>query len=236
MGSRQAVERGGDRARSTRSRRGAGETGRVGAVPVRRAPPHRRPAVRPADDRRPRRSRGRPGGRTERQLTGSRRPRRVRLHPLVRALPELLDRPPEPVRPRRRDGGRPADRRRHLAAPRPGPGPQPDVPARHVRQPHGRQRGELHQARHRGAPRAGLPARVRRRHGVGFGRLRRRGGARRRRRHRRHRRHRSQRHPGRQAARGQADLGDRSGASTSARRRWSSAPPTRRRRSRRPSH
>ena len=32
----------------------------------------------------------------------ARRPRRVRLHPVVRPLPELLDRPPEPVRPRRR--------------------------------------------------------------------------------------------------------------------------------------
>ena len=57
------MERRGDRARSARAGRGAGEAGRLGPVPLRRAPRHRRPALRPADHRRPRGRRRGAGGR-----------------------------------------------------------------------------------------------------------------------------------------------------------------------------
>ena len=129
---------------------------------------HRRPAVRAADHRRPRGRRRRRGGRRGRQLAGARRPRRVRVHPVVRPLRQLLDRPPEPVRPRRADGPRHADHRRHGPPPRQGQGPRPDVPARHVRPSHRRQRGQLHQDRQGRPARPGLPARLRRRHRLGL--------------------------------------------------------------------
>ncbi len=54
-------------------------------MPLRRAPRHRRPAVRAADHRRPRGRRRRGGGRRRGELAPARRPRRVRLHP-VRAV------------------------------------------------------------------------------------------------------------------------------------------------------
>ena len=57
------LERRGDRARPARAGRGAGEAGRLGPVPLRRAPRHRRPALRPADHRRPRGRRRGAGGR-----------------------------------------------------------------------------------------------------------------------------------------------------------------------------
>ena len=163
----------------------------------------------------------------------ARRPRRVRVHPVVRALPVVLDRPPEPVRPRRADGRRHADHRRHGPPPRPGQGPRPDVPARHVRPPHRRQRGQLHQDRQRHPARPGLPARLRRRHRLGLGRLRRRGRAR------------ATSSPSSASAASaptpsrapSSPAPSRSGPSTrwrtSGRRRWSSAPRTPRRRSRR---
>ena len=54
---------------------------------------------------------------------GARRPRRVRLRPGLRPLPELRDGHPQPVRPRRRHRHRHADLRRHRRhhARRPGP-------------------------------------------------------------------------------------------------------------------
>ncbi len=48
-----------------------------------------------------------------------------------------------------------------------------DVPARHVLAPHRRQRGELHQDREGCPARAGVPARLRRGHRLGFERVRR---------------------------------------------------------------
>ena len=169
LGSQHAVERRGDRARSAQGRGGAGQDRRLGPVPLRRAPRHRGPPVRAADHRRPRgRRRGR-GRRRQRQLARGRRPRRVRVHPVLRPLPVVLDRPPEPLRPRRRPGRRPPDHRRHGAPPRPGQGPRPDVPARHVRPPHRGQRGQLHQDRQGHPARPGLPARLRRRHRLGLG-------------------------------------------------------------------
>ena len=41
-----------------------------------------------------------------RELAQARRPRRVRVHPLLWSVPELLDGPPEPLRPRRGAHGR----------------------------------------------------------------------------------------------------------------------------------
>ncbi len=57
-----------------------------------------------------------------------------------------------------------------------------DVPARHVRPPHRGQRGELHQDRQGHPARPGLPARLRHRHRLGLGGVRRRGPPRRHRR------------------------------------------------------
>ena len=174
------------------------------------------------------------GGRRGRQLAGARRPRRVRVHPVVRPLPAA-------ARPGHQNlcdlgalmGARPADHRRHRPPPRPGPGPRPDVPARHVRPPHRGQRGQLHQDRQGRPARPGLPARLRRRHRLGLGRLRRRG-----------RRPATSSPSSASAAsaptRSRAPSSpapSRSGPSTrsssSARRRWSSAPRTPRRRWRR---
>ena len=131
-------------------------------------------------------------------------------------------------------GDGPPDHRWHRPPPRPGPGPRPDVPARHVRPPHRGQRGQLHQDRRRRPPRPGLPARLRRGHRLGLGRLRRRG--------------RSPATPSpSSASAASAPTPSRapswpapSGSSpstrsrTSGRRPWSSAPPTPRRRSTRP--
>ena len=90
-----------------------------GHVPLRRAPRHRRPAVRAADHRRPRGCRRRAGGRRGRQLAEPGRPRRVRLHPVLRSLPV----PCSTGHQNLCDLGalhrrRPADRRRHVAPPR----------------------------------------------------------------------------------------------------------------------
>ena len=130
-------------------------------------------------------------------------------------------------------GRRHADRRRHRPPPRPGQGPRPDVPARHVRPPHRRQRGQLHQDRQGHPARPGVPARLRRRHRLGLGRLRRRG------------RRRATSSPSSASAASaptpsrapSSPAPSRSGPSTrwrtSGRRRWSSAPRTPRRRWRR---
>ena len=127
----------------------------------------------------------------------ARRPRRLRVHPVVRQVPELLDRPPEPVRPRRLPARRPPGHRLHVAPPRQGPGPRPDVLHRHVRRVHRRLAGQLHQDRGRHPARQGGARRMRRDHRLGLGRVRRRRAARRDRRHRRLRRRRHERRAGR---------------------------------------
>ncbi len=110
----------------------------------------------------------------------------------------------------RRD--RPADLRRHESSPCPGSGPAArHRPARHVRPPHRRQRGELHQDRQGDPSRSRLSDGLRRRHRMGLGCLRRRRRARRHGRGRRHRRHRCQCGPGCTARRSAGHRGDRSG-------------------------
>ncbi len=61
--------------------------------------------------RRPRGRRDHRGGRPGRHQGREGRPRRLRVHPVLRPLPLVLDRPPEPVRPRRHDPGRLPPRR-----------------------------------------------------------------------------------------------------------------------------
>ena len=144
------------------------------------------------------RGRGRDRGGGSRGLrAGGRRPRGLRVHPVVRAVPELRDRPSEPLRPRAVPVRRPAGLRHDGASPRPRPGPRADVLHRDVRRVHGGERGELHQDRGRHPARQGGPRRLRRHDGMGLGRLRRRGAARRVGRRHRLRRGRHERRPGR---------------------------------------
>ena len=160
LGNRHAMEHRGHRTRRPEGGRGPGEACRVRYVPLRRAPGDRRPSVRVADHRRARGRRSRHQGRPRRELARGGRSRRVRVHPVVRPLPQLLDRPSEPLRSRRPHGCWEAGHRRHITPPRPGQRSQLDVSARYVCPRHRGQRGELHQDREGRAPRPRLPARL----------------------------------------------------------------------------
>ena len=141
------------RSSSTRPRAGgAGQAHRLRAVPLRRALGHRRRALpQEAQDEMGMQQfpviGGHEGAGTVvevgagRQGSRARRPRRVRLHPVVRQVPVVRDRAPEPVRPRRLPARRPPGHRLHGSPPRPGPRPRDDVLHRHVRRVHRRLRG-----------------------------------------------------------------------------------------------
>ncbi len=206
MGGRQGLERRGDRPRPAQARRGPRPAGRLRAVPLRRAPRDRRPAVRASDHRRPRGSGRRRGGRARRGLAGRGRPCDLRFRPGVRALPVLRGGSREPLRPRHVPRRRPPDHRPHGAPSRRRHRPRSHVPPRNVLRADGGQRGQLHQGRSECRPGEGLLARVRGRHRLGFRRLRGRGHARGRRCDHRDRRHRHQCGAGREAGRGPPDL------------------------------
>ena len=82
--------------------------------------------------------------RSARGVTSARagRPRGVQLHAVVRPLPVLRDRAPEPLRPRREALQGPADLRRHRPPPRPGRGPRHRLRDRLLRPPHRGERGQ----------------------------------------------------------------------------------------------
>ena len=167
------------------------------ARPARPVPHHRRP--------RGRRGRGR--GRPRRDERPAGRPRLGQLHPLVRAVPLLLDRPAEPLRSRWRHLRAGPDHRRHRPPPLAG-GEELNLLAKlgHLQRAHRRGRGLGHQGRPR--PAARLPcALVSCGVATGWGSAVHRAGtrARRHRRRGRHRRHRHQRRAGRQDGRRQAD-------------------------------
>ena len=155
--------------------------------------------ARAAADRWPRGRRRRAGGRSRRVQPGARRSRRVRLRAGVRPLPELRRRSQQPVRPRRHH--------RHAACSSPTArrdttrrrqGPRTSASARSARSPITPSCNEASCIKiDKDLPaRQGLPARLRRRHRLGLGGLRRAGATRRHGRRRRRRRHRRQRHPG----------------------------------------
>ena len=140
-----------------------------------------------------------------------RRPHRLLVPAGVRALPLVLDRQLQPVRPRRHDPGRLPDRR-HVPVPhRRRRGRGRHVHARHVLGVRDGIRAVVREGRRRPAPRQAGADRLRRAHRLGLRRAR--GGGRARRHHRdlRHRRHRHQLGAGRGAG-WRAERGrDRSG-------------------------
>ena len=166
---------------------------------------------------------------------GAGRPRVDVVHPVVRPLPVLRDRPVQTcatsapaLRPRH-------DHRRPRRPPLQRRGRRPLRPARHVQRAHARGRDLGHQGRRRpadGARCALVSCGVATGCGSAVAPGRRRAGRHGRR--DRHRRHRHQRRAGRQDGRRQARSSPSTPSSSSGRRRWSSAPPTPTRRSTRP--
>ena len=126
------------RARRPTRQRGPDQVQGGRPVPLRRPHPEGRRADALPGGRRTRGRRDRRRGRRGRHPGQGRRPRRLLVHPGLRQMPVLLDRPPEPVR----RGQERLDRRvprRHVPLPPERRGPRRAVRARHVLRVRGRQ-------------------------------------------------------------------------------------------------
>ena len=160
MGDRRASRRGGRGARPATGRGGARAPGRQRRLPLR--PPHRagHPPLAAACGARPRGRRGRRGGRRGRRRHRARRSRGAELDPVLRCLPILPSRAPEPLRRSAvvRAGG---DGGRHDPALRGRP-PRSPLHEHDVRRVHRRAGGERLPGTSRASARRALAARLRR--------------------------------------------------------------------------